>query len=103
MITLVLPVHRFASVTVTLKFPAVVTLIVCVVAPVDHSNAEKEPAFSVVEMPGQKVKAPVMVGEGGVLIKVVTPDDPEHMLPSITITEYIPGAVTFRESVVAPP
>ena len=60
-----MPVHPLAFVTVTVNVPAVLTEMVCVVAPVDQAYAlYPAPAFKVVEPPEQNDVLPLMVGTG---------------------------------------
>ena len=60
-----LPVHPLALVTVTVKVPAVDTLMEDVVAPVDHKYVlYPEPAFNVVELPEQNDVVPLIDGVG---------------------------------------
>ena len=66
------PEHPFASVTVTLNIPAVVTDMVGVVADVDHKYfAKPAPAFSIVELPPQNDVSPLIAGFGFGLTVIV--------------------------------
>lgn len=59
------PEQLLAFVTVTVKVAAVLTFIVCVVAPVDQLyEANPDPAFNVAEPPAQNGMFPVIEGVG---------------------------------------
>jgi len=102
-VALVLPVHPLALVTVTVKVPAVDTLIEDVVAPVDHRYVlYPEPAFNIVELPKQNVVVPLMDGVGLELTVVVALVLPVHPLALVTVTVKAPAVDTLIEDVVAP-
>jgi len=96
----------FAFVTVTLYEPEVVTLIDCVVAPFDQSQEAEEGAVSVTEPPSQNVVAPpaVITGVDGFALTVteVAAEVALQPLAFVTVTLYVPEAVTSIDCVVAP-
>jgi hypothetical protein len=61
------------SVTCTVKLPAVLTLIVCVVSPVDHNQLLPADEVRSTESPGQRSVGPegVMVGAAGGVLTLV--------------------------------
>jgi hypothetical protein len=99
----VLPEHPFASVTVTVKVFAVFTVIHCVVAPVLQLY-ETSPAGAhiCVELPEQNASVPLMDGVGFGLTVVVADVEPEHPLPSVTVTVNVFAVLTIIHCVVAP-
>jgi len=95
----------FAFVTVTLYEPLVVTLIDCVVAPVDHEYDAAAGAVSVTEPPAQNVVGPlgviVEVGNGFTVTEVAALVALQPFA-FVTVTLYEPLAVTLIDCVVAP-
>lgn len=93
-------------VTVTVYDPEALTVIDCVVAPVDHVFPVAEEEVKVTEPPEQKVVGPpaVMVGVAGVALTVTTvaAEVAEHPDPFVTVTVYDPAALTVIDCVVAP-
>ena len=96
------PVQPLALVTVTVKVFAVLTEIVCVVAPVDQLYVVKAPAFNVVELPEQKDNVPLIDGDGAVLTVMVLDAEPVHPFALVTVTVNVPAVVTEIVCVVAP-
>ena len=81
--------HPAALVTVTVKFPVAVTLIDCVVAPVDHNQDAPALAVNVTFPPLQKVVGPPaeMVAVGlAFTVTVVAEDVLLHPSTSVTVT-----------------
>jgi hypothetical protein len=97
------PVHPFPSVTVTVKAPAVLTEIVCVVAPLVQLYAVYDPASNVVELPAQNAKVPLIEGVGNGFITVVAEAEPVQPFPSVTVTVNVAAVLTEIVCVVAPP
>ena len=60
------------------------------------------PASSTVELPGQKVVFPEIVGVGAIPLVVVTDAEPEHPELFLTVTPYTPATLTLIVLVVAP-
>src|SRR5258706_3212627 len=90
------PVHPFVSVTVTEYGPAVLVLIVDVVAPVLHTNViAPVPPLGVAVRVAGKVLAHASglftetVGFGSTVI--VPEFDPLQHFASVTVTEYVPA------------
>ena len=78
----------FASVTVTEYEPAALTVIDCVVAPVDQRLPVSEDDVSVTLPPGQNDVPPLIVGTAGAAFAVTTlaTDVAEHPFASVTVT-----------------
>ena len=93
--------HPPPFVTVTVKVPAELTEIVCVVAPVDQLYPAYTPAFNVVELPEQNDKLPLMVGAAIELVFVVTDDEPVHPFSFVTVTVNVPAVFTEIVCVVS--
>lgn len=97
------PVHPLPFVTVTVNEFAVLTEIVCVVAPVDQVYIEYPlPASRVVEPPVQIAVFPVIEGVGFGLTVVVSESIPVQPLPSVTVTVTVVAVLTTIVCVVAP-
>jgi hypothetical protein len=77
-----------ASVTLTENEPAAVTLIDCVVAPVDQRLPVAEDDVSVIVAPAQNELGPVMVGVGGsgLAVTAKAAEVAEQPLASVTLT-----------------
>lgn len=91
----------------TVKVPDAVTVMDCVVAPFDQSQASALLAARTTLPPAQKVVGPaaVMVGAGGAgsTVTVTGADDPERQpLALLICTSKVPDAVTVMDWVVAP-
>jgi hypothetical protein len=93
-----------ASVTLTENEPATVTVIDCVVAPVDQRLPVAEEDVSVIVAPVQNELGPVMVGVAGrgLTVTAKAAEVAEQPLASVTLTENEPAAVTVIDCVVAP-
>jgi hypothetical protein len=100
------PVHPFVSVTVTEYVPAVVVLIVEVVAPVLHANV-----FDPVPLAGVAVKVAATPPQTAGLFtetvgfgSTVRVPEPEPVQPfvSVTVTLYVPPVLVLIVDVVAP-
>src|ERR1035437_1430693 len=97
-------VHPLAPVTVTLKVPAVLTVIACVVAPVDQKEvpgpfADKG-GLDVVQFNARPLS--VMPDAGGVLSNVVVAVPVAvHPLAPVTVTLKVPAVLTVIACVVA--
>ena len=92
--------HPLALVTVTLKVPLFVTLIVCVVAPVLHNQVLPTPAVPVkfTDPPEQNVVGPpaVIVAVGNAFtVTVVIAEVATHPFTSVTVTLYVPAVATL--------
>ena len=48
-----------------------------------------------VELPGQKLSVPVIIGFGREESETLTDFFPLHKLPSVTVTEYVPAELTL--------
>jgi hypothetical protein len=101
------PVHPFVSVTVTLYVPAVLELIVDVVAPVlqAYVTAPVPPLGVAVNVAGSALAqtstfATAAVGFGSIA-KVPEPD-PVQPFVSVTVTLYVPAVLVLIVDVVAP-
>jgi hypothetical protein len=95
----------FAFVMVTLYEPPAVTLMDCVVAPLDQRYELAPEAVSVTLPPAQNVVAPlaVMAAVGsGFTVTVVAAEVLLQPFASVTVTLYDPLAVTLIDCVVAP-
>ena len=93
-----------ALVTVTVYKPAVETTIDCVVAPVDQRFPVVDEEVRVIELPGQKLLGPLMIGVAGAgftvtLNGMVVAEQP---LALVTVSVYPPAAETLIDCVVAP-
>ena len=91
--------------TLTVNVPPAVTVMDCVVAPVDHEFPVVAEEVNTTEPPEQKVVGPpaVIVGTGGVGLTVtVVAADVEEQVPLETVTVYEPEAVTVIDCAVAP-
>ena len=101
------PVQPFVSVTVTEYVPAVLVLIVDVVAPVlqEYVTAPVPPVGVAVRVAGRALahtssSATATVGFGST---VNVPDpDPVQPLVSVTVTLYVPAVLVLIVDVVAP-
>jgi hypothetical protein len=86
--------------------PAVDTTIDCVVAPVDQTLPVAADEVNVIVLPGQNDEGPLIVGVGGTgaALSVTTygADVAVQPLASVTVTVYVPPAVTVIDCVVAP-
>ncbi|MBL0238322.1 MAG: hypothetical protein IPQ02_17455 [Saprospiraceae bacterium] len=105
-VRLAVPVHPFASVTVTLYVPAALTLILCVVAVVDHkyvNGAVPTLAFAVnvLLVPAHILVSPVIVTTGFGSTVNVRLAVPVHPFASVTVTLYVPAVLTLILCVVA--
>ena len=80
--------HPLAPVTVTVYEPAAVTVIDCVVAPVDQRFPVAEDDVSVMLDPAQKADGPVIVGTvaAGLAVTTFATDVAWHPLASVTVT-----------------
>src|ERR1043166_3694885 len=101
------PVQPFVSVTVTLYVPAVLVLIVEVVAPVLQLNVFEPvpPAGVAVNVAGRELAhdssfAAATVGSG-LTVNVPVPE-PVHPFVSVTVTLYVPAVLVLIVDVVAP-
>ena len=93
------------SVTVTLYAPALLTVMLCVVAPVDQSHDAPALAVRVTLPPVQKDVGPdgVMVGVAGVRTFTATGDDVALQPPPVvTVTVRFSFVDTVTDCVVAP-
>jgi hypothetical protein len=94
------------EVTETVYVPSVVTVMDCVVAPVDQVFPVAEEDVNVTDPPAQKVMElpAVIVGVAGkgVTVTVVPADVAEVHPPEVTETVYVPPVVTVMDCVVAP-
>ena len=92
--------HPFASVTVTLNEPEVVTVIDCVTAPVDHKYDVANGAVSITEPPAQKVVGPpaviVGVAGSGFTVTVIGALAAEVQPNCVSVTVYVP----FEDTVI---
>ena len=95
------PEQPFPSVTVTVNVDAVLTEMVCVVAPVDQTQPANIPALRVVELPEQKERLPVIDGVGLGLMIVVTVAESLQPFAFVTVTLKVPAVVTDMVCVVA--
>jgi hypothetical protein len=101
------PVQPFVSVTVTEYVPAVLVLIVEVVAPVLQSyvTAPVPPLGVAVSVAGKVLEQTVGLlteTDGlGSTVSVPVPD-PVHPFVSVTVTEYVPAVLVLIVDVVAP-
>ena len=79
------PIHPLVPVTVTLYGPAVFALIVWLLPPFDHEyELYPEPAFNMVDDPGQIIKLPVIDGAGfGNTLKIAATLDVEEHTPAL--------------------
>jgi hypothetical protein len=93
-------------VTVTVYEPEALTMIDCVVAPVDQEYVKPLGAESVTLPPAQKVVEPlgVIAGVGGFgfTVTTVAAEVALQPLPSVTVTVYEPEVLTLMVCVVAP-
>lgn len=83
------PEQPFPSVTVTVNVPELLTVIACVVAPVDHKYPAAALDVNVTLPPWQKVVGPpaVIVGVGfGFTVTVVADEVAVHPFPSVSVT-----------------
>ena len=94
------------AVRVTVYVPDVVTVMLCVVAPVDHVLPVADEDVSTTLPPAQKVSGPpaVMVGAAGAGLTVtVVPAEAGDVQPlTVLVTVYVPDVVTVMLCVVAP-
>ena len=95
-------VQVFAPVTVTVKVPAVLTVMLAVLAPVDQAYVPPPPAVSVVLEPAQKDNVPEMVGEGTGFTVTVREAVPVQPFALVAVTVYVPAAATDIAAVFAP-
>jgi molybdate-binding protein len=81
-----------------------VTVIDCVVAPVDQRFPIADEDVRVIDVPGQNEAGPVMVGVAGGALAVTAKaaDVAEQPLTLVTVTLYEPAAETVIDCVVAP-
>jgi hypothetical protein len=95
-----------AFVTVTLYEPDAVTLIDCVVSPLDQRYEAEDGAVNVTEPPAQNVVDPpaVITGVDGFAFTVtdVAAEAALQPLPFVTVTLYEPDVVALIDCVVAP-
>ena len=98
------PEQPAALVTVTDTGVALLTEIVCVVAPVDQRyEAYPAPASSVVEPPAQNASVPLMVGVGKAFTVVLTDElVPAQPAALVTVTDTEVALLTEIVCVVAP-
>src|SRR5258706_6848922 len=101
------PVHPFVSVTVTEYVPAVLSLIVAVVAPVLHAYvaAPVPPAGVAVSVAGSALEhtSGLLTETVGFGLTVSVPaPEPVHPLVSVTVTEYVPAVLLLMVEVVSP-
>jgi hypothetical protein len=97
-------VQPFAFVTVTVKDPAVETVIDCVVAPVDQVLPVADDDVSVIVVPAQNELGPLIVGVGGAGFTVTTnaADVAVQPFAFVTVTVNDPAVETVIDCVVAP-
>jgi hypothetical protein len=101
------PVQPFVSVTVTLYVPAVLVLIVEVVAPVLHAKvaAPVPPAGVAVSVAGsvlaQTSTAAIETVGFGLAVRVPVPE-PVQPFVSVAVTLYVPAVLVLIVEVVAP-
>ena len=89
------PVHPSVSMTSTPKLPSSVTVMVCVVSPVDHVYPEKPvPASRVVPEPSQNESTPVITGVREAVSVTAKDACPVQPLISVTVTLYVPEEKT---------
>lgn len=94
-------VQPFSSVTATVYEPLVVTVIICVVAPVLHSHDAPAEAVRSTLLPVQKLVGPLAVIVGVLTVTVVAEEVPVQPLV-VTATVYSPLVVTVMLFVVSP-
>jgi hypothetical protein len=93
------------SETVTLYVPAVLTVMDCVVAPLDQSQEPPGEAVSVTEPDAQSVVDDALMvasGNGFTVTAVGVLVDAKQPLAFVTVTLYEPLVVTSMDCVVAP-
>lgn len=94
------------TVVVTVYTPLVVTVMACVVSPLDQRFPVVADEVKVTLPPSQNVKAPVTVTVGRVgmaFIEVVTDAETgDVQVPLLTVTVYVPAVETVMDCVVAP-
>ena len=95
-----------AVVTATVYVPEVVTVIDCVVAPVDQTFPLADEDVNTTDSPAQNVVEPpaLIVGVAGIGLTVtVVPADVAEVQPAVvTATVYVPEVETVIDCVVAP-
>ena len=96
--------HPFELVTVTVYVPAEFTVMQLVVAPVLHKYVLPVTAgtHSCVEPPGQIMLLPDIKQTGPCLITTFLLQELEHPVELVTVTVYVPAALTVMQLVVAP-
>lgn len=91
----------FPSVYVTVYVPAVIAVIVCVVADVDHTSPDGCEAVKSTDPPAQKVVDPlgVIVGteEFTLTVTMVAAEVAEQPLPFVYVTVYDPAEATLMD------
>jgi hypothetical protein len=106
----VLEKQPFASVTVTVYVPAVVTVIVSLVSDVLHTYDTPPLAVKLAEPSEQIIPSSIVVpelsstaiiglGSGFTVIVVLVLE--KHPFPSVTVTVYIPAVITVIDSLVS--
>jgi hypothetical protein len=97
--------HPAPLVTVTLYVPAAVMLLMtAVVAPVDHKNEVPPEAVKLAELPAHIVWLPGAISQLGRLLTVsVLLHELEHPAALVTVTLYVPAAVTLLIAAVVAP
>ena len=92
--------------TVTVYVPDVVTVMDCVVAPLDQRFPVAEDEVNTTLPPAQNVVEPlgviVGVAGSGLTVTVVPADGNDVQVPLFTVTVYVPEVETVMDCVVAP-
>src|SRR3989344_3997107 len=99
------PEEQPFSITSTVKFPEVVTVMNCVVSPVDHKLSVADDEVKTTDPPEQKVVTPlaVIVGtEGNAFTVIPIGEETAEHKPLSTVTEYEPEAKTVIDCVISP-
>ena len=99
---LLVAVHPFALVTVTLYVPAVPIEIAAVVAPLVHKYEVPPEAVKLVLLPEQIVFVPVMAAVGFVFTVNTLLLVAVHPFALVTVTLYVPAVPIEIAAVVAP-